>query len=114
MKTMNFLMPLFPARIRVFFSFEAFAARYPEEQALDTSTYNAFVCAMPDGICMVFINYSERVLVHESIHAAMHVLLRCAVTVDAHNDEPLAYCTDYIFNRVQKHYKKESANAENA
>lgn len=110
MKTMNFLMPLFPARIRVFFSFEAFAARYPNEHALDTSNYNAFVTAMPDGICMVFINFSDRILVHESIHAAMHVLLRCSVTVDAMNDEPLAYCTDYIFDRVQKHYKKESEN----
>ncbi len=110
MKPLTFLMPLFPARIRVFFNFEDFLARYPWEKSIDATTFNAFVTAMPDGICMVFINYSERVLVHESVHAAMHVMLRCYIKVDEHNDEPLAYSTDYIFHRVQKHYAKESNN----
>lgn len=110
MKPFTFLMPLFPARIRVFFSFEDFVSRYPSEADLITANYNAFVTAMPDGICMVFVNYTDRVLVHESIHAAMHVMLRCAVAVDAHNDEPLAYSTDYIFHRVQQYRAKDLKN----
>jgi len=110
MKPMNFKTPLFPSRIRVFFSLDDFYAKYPEEQVKDATGFKAFVCEKNGIICLVLVEYSEVTLVHECVHVAWAVLNFTGVHVDYHNDEPLAYLVDHIFERVQKHHAKECTN----
>lgn len=107
MRMMNFKMPLYPARIRVFFCLNDFYAKYPEEAYKDATGFKAFVCEKEGVICIVFIAYTDATLAHESVHAAWAVLNWTGVKVSYDNDEPLAYCVDYIFGKVQAHRQKE-------
>lgn len=108
MKPLTFTMPLFPARIRVFFTLAEYLARYPDEQRHNFTDFKAFVQGQADGICMVFVHFSLPILAHESVHAAGAVLLRAGVQGDYHNDEPLAYSVEHIFKTVQKHYEAKN------
>lgn len=111
MKPMNFKAPLFPARIRVFFSVEDYFKKYPKRASADTTGFDAFVADGGDGvISMVLIEYSEANLAHECVHAAWAVLNYAGAYVEHNNDEPLAYLVGHIFERVQKHYNKEIKN----
>lgn len=111
MKPMNFKAPLFPARLRVFFCIEDYLKRYPERADRDISDYDAFVADGDNGvISIVLLKYSEATLAHECVHAAWAVLNYAGVYAEHNNDEPLAYLVGHIFDKVQKHHKKESAN----
>lgn len=112
MRPMNFKMPLYPARVRVFFSLEDFYHKYPEEAYKDATGFKAFVCEKDGVVCMVFINYSDTNLAHESVHAAWAILEWTGVKVSYDNDEPLAYCVDYIFGKVQTYWQKELAKCD--
>jgi hypothetical protein len=110
MKTLVFRMPLFPSRIKVFFGLDLYCKTYNETKS-ELDKYGAFVSVKGEDICMVFNDncYSEGLLAHESVHAAWNVLDNACVKVTFDNDEPLAYCTQYIFERVQSHYNKEKS-----
>lgn len=111
MKPLLFKVPLFPGRIRVFFSLEDFQKADPlAEPDRDFGCYDAFFWNRKIGFCIVFIKYSESTLAHEAVHCAWSILDNAGVVVTSDNDEPLAYLVDRIFDKVQKHYKKESAN----
>lgn len=43
-----------------------------------------------------------RTACHESVHAAYSLLDRLSVNIDAKNQEPLAWLTDYIFSCCQR------------
>lgn len=112
MRQLKIKMPLFPSTIRVFFDLAEYITSYPHVSHIDFSCYKAFVQEQRNGICMVLINYSDAVLAHESVHAAYAVLNYTGVKVDYTNDEPLAYCVERIFKKVQEHRFKELAKDE--
>lgn len=112
MRMIKFKMPLFPSTIKIFFCLEDYLNMYPSERTNRFEHYNAFVQEQRDGICLVIINYSDKLLAHESVHAAWAVLNYVGVKVDYYNDEPLAYCVDYIFGKVQEHRRKELAKCD--
>ncbi|QZA71175.1 hypothetical protein AH01_57 [Pantoea phage AH01] len=111
MKPFSFRAPLFPARVRVFFSLEDYYKKYPERANENTTNFEAFVADGGSGvISLVLIKYSDANLAHECVRAAWAVLNYACAYVEHDNDEPLAYMVGHIFDKVQKHYKKESAN----
>lgn len=109
MKPLLFKVPLFAGRVRVFFSLEDFHKADPSTVSRDFRGYDAFFWERKIGFCIVFIRYAESTLAHEAVHCAWAILDNAGVVVTSDNDEPLAYLVDRIFDKVQKHYKKEYA-----
>ncbi len=64
----------------------------------DEKKYRHFVVA--------FENYNKSIIAHEIVHIVNFIYLDCAMELDRHNDEPQAYLTGWLFDKIDNFFTK--------
>lgn len=71
----------------------------------DEKKYRHYVVAFTDA------NHTSNV-VHEIVHIKNQIYLDCAMQLDRHNDEPEAYLTGFLFEKIEQFLNKHKSNVK--
>lgn len=66
----------------------------------DESKYRHFIVAFTD------VKHVSNIA-HEIVHIKNHIYLDCAMQLDRHNDEPEAYLTGFLFDKIYEFLNKQ-------
>lgn len=66
------------------------------------------------GVAVLFIysKMEDRVIVHETSHAAFHILDARGVELNKHTTEAFAYLEEYIFSKIKKFFEQVKKKIE--
>lgn len=74
-----------------------------------TDRYNAFVTVRDEGLIFAVFDINSidnSIIAHECVHIVSNIFKDCGATLDANNDEPMAYLLQWAFKEVEKVWKK--------
>jgi len=73
------------------------------------NSYGAFVVPEDTDIITVFVKpkTTARIISHESVHIVNWVFKKCYINLDLENDEPQAYLTGWVVDKIHESLDKK-------